>query len=321
MRDVESVSCDVVNNTVYIYDQNGNTVNVLSIPGLENAYSTGRCIIAETETMSYTYKVRRDGSMEQTGIRGRVRAPDPPSDDLIPKVTERPRRRSRSSEDCYVPSYPSSSSSSDAGCLVALVIGGILVSIWVYNAIFSGDKCGSTSGNMRQHKAAQTQRVSVQCDNSKANAASANGDLHWGHLDNGGYYVAVKGKYICKDWSERQTEGSAVFCLRKRSGKLEVYVTFSDKIVPNDLGVCGYFLGGNLAPSEIKYHDYDCCPSENNDSLFFVGDVAGLVSSMRGKNSFIVTFIDAKVGVYVGIFDITGVFYKYIEFAEGRKCR
>lgn len=74
MRDVESVSCDVVNNTVYIYDQNGNTVNVLSIPGLENAYSTGRCIIAETETMSYTYKVRRDGSLGLPGIRGRVRA-------------------------------------------------------------------------------------------------------------------------------------------------------------------------------------------------------------------------------------------------------
>lgn len=321
MRDVESVSCDVVNNTVYIYDQNGNTVNVLSIPGLENAYSTGRCIIAETETMSYTYKVRRDGSMEQTGIRGRVRAPDPPSDDLIPKVTERPKRRSRSSEDCYVPSYPSSSSSSDAGCLVALVVGGILVSIWGYDAVFSGDKSGSESGNVRQHTTVQTQHASMQCDNSKAKEAPANGDLHWGHLDNGGYYVAVKGKYICKDWSERQTEGSAVFCLRKRSGKLEVYVTFSDNIVPNDLGVCGYFLGNGLTSSEIKYHDHECCSSENNDSLFFVGDVAELVSSMRGKNSFIVTFMDAKAGVCCGMFVIIGAFDKYIEFAGEQKCR
>ena len=99
MRDVESVSCDVVNNTVYISDQNGNMVNILSIPGLENAYSTGRCIIAETETMSYTYKVRRDGSLEPPGIRGRVRAPDPPSDDLIPKVSDSTEQVRGSSRD------------------------------------------------------------------------------------------------------------------------------------------------------------------------------------------------------------------------------
>ena len=275
MRDVESVSCDVVNRTVYIYDQDGNWVNCLS--GFDRAYSTGQCIIAETETMSYTYKVRRDGSLEPPGIRGRVRAPDPPSDDLIPKVTERPERRSRSSEDSYVPSSPSSSSSSGAGGFMTLLIGGILVSIWVYNAIFSDNKSGSPPKNVRQHKTAQAHLDSMRCGNSKANAASDNGDLHWGYLDNGGYYVVVKGKHICKDWSERQAEGSAVFCLRGHSGKLEVYLAFPDRIVPNGLGVCSYCLGDMFVPSEIKYHDHDCRPSENNDSLFFVGDVAELV--------------------------------------------
>lgn len=126
MRDVESVSCDVVNDTVYIYDQNGNTVNILSIPGLENAYSTGRCIIAETETMSYTYKVRRDGSLGLPGIRGRVRAPDPPSDDLIAKVSN------RTEDDCgssrgYTPSRSyGGGGNGSPGCWFAFIIFAIL---------------------------------------------------------------------------------------------------------------------------------------------------------------------------------------------------
>ncbi len=84
---VESVSCEVSNGTIYIYDQYGNQVNVLSVPGLKYAHSTGRYIIAETESMSYTYKVRCDGSIEQTGLRGRPS--ESPSDDLIPKVSNR----------------------------------------------------------------------------------------------------------------------------------------------------------------------------------------------------------------------------------------
>ena len=143
MRDVESVSCDVVNNTVYIYDQNGNTVNVLSIPGLENAYSTGRCIIAETETMSYTYKVRRDGSLGLPGIRGRVRAPDPPSDDLIAKVSN------RTEDDCgssrgYTPSRSyGGGGNGSPGCWFAFIIFAIL-----YCVIYQKG-CSNVDGDRR----------------------------------------------------------------------------------------------------------------------------------------------------------------------------
>ena len=124
MIDVESVSCEVSNGTVYIYDQYGNLVNTLTgFIGLVHAYSTGRCIIVDTDSMSYTYSVGRDGSVRQTGMRGRPNRP--PSDDLIPSFAK-PERSGGSSSSDYTPSYSSGGGGGSPGCWFAFIIFAIL---------------------------------------------------------------------------------------------------------------------------------------------------------------------------------------------------
>ena len=138
MRNIESLSCDVANGMVYVYDQDGNMVDTYSYPDIENAYSTGRGIVIETESMVYTYSLRGD-YLKLTGSRFRSGGRKPPPDDLIAKVSN------RTEEDCgsYRGSYssPSSSGSSAGGCGLILVLGCI---VGLYNIFFSGGSKGNS---------------------------------------------------------------------------------------------------------------------------------------------------------------------------------
>ena len=123
MRNIESLSCDVSNGMVYVYDQDGNMVDTYSYPDIENAYSTGRGIVIETESMVYTYSLRGD-YLKLTGSRFRSGGRKPPPDDLIAKVSN------RTEEDCgsssgYIPSR-SYGGGGSPGCWFAFIIFAIL---------------------------------------------------------------------------------------------------------------------------------------------------------------------------------------------------
>ena len=124
MRNIESLSCDVSNGMVYVYDQDGNMVDTYSYPDIENAYSTGRGIVIETESMVYTYTLHGD-YLKLSGSRFRSGGRKPPSDDLIAKVSNRTEEHVSSSG--YTPSRSyGGGGGGSPGCWFAFIIFAIL---------------------------------------------------------------------------------------------------------------------------------------------------------------------------------------------------
>ena len=63
----KSVTCRSVGNTVYVHDENGNQVDILSFPQSVSAQSFGNGISVTCGTMCYTYMLE-DGRLRQTGM-------------------------------------------------------------------------------------------------------------------------------------------------------------------------------------------------------------------------------------------------------------
>lgn len=124
MRNIESLSCDVSNGMVYVYDQDGNMVDTYSYPDIENAYSTGRGIVIETESMVYTYSLHGN-YLKCVGSRFRNSRPKPPPHDLIAKVSNRTEQYRDTSSD-YTPSRSYGGGNGSPGCWFTFIIFAIL---------------------------------------------------------------------------------------------------------------------------------------------------------------------------------------------------
>lgn len=129
MGRITSVGCEVVDDyNVVVYDQNGGSIDHLNLGAkIENAYSTGRGIVIETEQNAYIYSLRGD-HLEHKGTRYRDVKQKQPPDDLAPKlIFDRNDRHDISSDDEYCPEPPSGGSGIGCWGKIAIVIGIILL--------------------------------------------------------------------------------------------------------------------------------------------------------------------------------------------------
>lgn len=66
-NEVKSVTCQTVNGTVYVRDQRGGLVDVLSFPTGVVAQSFGSGLSVISGTLCYTYTLE-NGQLKQTGV-------------------------------------------------------------------------------------------------------------------------------------------------------------------------------------------------------------------------------------------------------------
>ena len=321
MRNVESISCELVNGSVRIFDQYGNEVNCIS-GCFKHAYSTGCCIIAETDSMIYTYRVRRDGSIERTATRGRT-TPQPVSSELTAGFAKPEwSRETSSTQESYGSNYvpvPSSGSSS-VGWGVILVLGCI---VGLYKIFFSGGEGGKPSAAPASRQEIQQQASqSEQSGKSQPNVRYCDGNLRWMRMQDGGYLISVDGKYELlegKGAFDFDNKGRPVsLVLRKRTGRHELFVIFDEKIVSGKMIIAGYGFDKDVLNPELL-HEIECSPSEDSKGIFFHRDVIGLVNAMRNKSLLAVICASGNGGYYNGrlaCFDIRRFFDKYIELEK-----
>lgn len=292
MRHIESVSCEISNGMVYIYDQDGNMVETLSYPDLENAYSTGSGIVIETESMSYIYSVRGD-YLELTGDRFRANTNKPPPEDLIPNFAKPGYSPESSQEDnsyerYHIPVQPSRNST--GGCLL-LIIAAVVISV-VCN------KCSSSDNKARSESVSTTKQASFETSPTGKSEA-----LEWAYYKSGGHYVCSHGSFTAngKDW-----HGAELF-LRKHSGKQEVFVSFNTSYpcVQEDLSKAAYIFGEGESIVG-KWH-----PSTDCKAIFYGENAVDLINAFRNQKKFAVAFRDHKDVLYLASFNVNGAFQKY----------
>lgn len=121
-RNVESLSCKVDGSLVRVYDERGNTLDLLSFEYVENAYSTGRGIVVETETMCYTY-VLQGNRLVRSGVRARSGSSKRKlADDSAVQCGRQSRSTNYAPPDADVDIGDSNDKSSNLGCVVVAAL-------------------------------------------------------------------------------------------------------------------------------------------------------------------------------------------------------
>ena len=198
------------------------------------------------------------------------------------------------------------------GCLVIVAILGV-GGYFLYNGLIgNGDE-------------SEDEEVS----NAKTYPTKQDGDLFWGHLDDGGYRVYVKGKYAIEtkgNWSDWNDAG---WHLRKKceNGRwwYEVYVAYDSKIVPNSCKMGAFKIRKDTDWNKNNWTWQRCCASTDNKAIFFEDnapndnedDVINLLNAMNGKRWVAAGFEDHRGRWIFARFNITGAFAKFKDLQEG----
>ena len=335
---IESVNCVLMDETVYIYDQDGVQLECIPAPpgvGEINAYSTGRGVVIERDGQRYIYSLR-GRQLVQTSI---LAIPFSPTQEGIatqevPHMALPPSESSGggSSGGGYSGGgYSGGGSSGDgsSGCLwYALIIAAIVVCT-IYEK-----GCSHNDGDSPPVEARREQTPSrgtgrgdgdrppptavARKVSSEKDAIKLSSDMEWGYYKDGGHYVRAKGKvsvftssgYGPMDWYD------AWLYLRKRSGQHEIFVVYNTSYarVPGDLSIGSYFFGENVKNLVTG----DWVASTDRKAIFYAGNVTDLINSFRGQNLFSVGFLDNGGLVHTARFNVAGVFQKYLNLENGR---
>ncbi len=198
------------------------------------------------------------------------------------------------------------------GCLVIVAILGV-GGYFLYNGLIgNGDE-------------SEDEEVS----NAKTYPTKQDGDLFWEHLDDGGYRVYVKGKYVIETKGNWSDWNDAWLHLRKRREngrwKYNVFVDYCSKVIPNSCNKGAFIIRNDSNWKDSRWTWQRCSCSTDNSALFFVDnspndnedDVITLLNAMSGKRWFAAGFEDHHGRWIFARFNITGAFAKFIDLQEG----
>lgn len=188
------------------------------------------------------------------------------------------------------------------GCLVIVILAVGFYLIFVKPNMNSGSSTSSSGKTETKH----------------------DGNLFWGHLNDGGYRVYVKGEFKIGDRGDWDVAYLTFRRSRNKNGSFghEVYIDYCQKIVPNSVNEIAYKFSAN---NDAKWLWQSCCASTDNTAIFFKDnspnddrdDVVNLLNAMNGKRYFTADFKDHRDRWIIARFDITGAFAKYIDLQEG----